>query len=182
MAEETKHDLFLKRIQITIAILAGVTTLILGVYNVKRNVFSKVGAGEISLKVRSESGQGINEAEAELYNGQNAIVAASDTDSKGLFEKKGLEAGSYILKIKAKGYEPEAVTVQVDSGKVTDLAIALRAIPTPSTSLSSPQPAAGTTAQPSNKIKSTLEDVGASWLKKLAASDTKTPSSETSTQ
>jgi hypothetical protein len=40
-AEETKHDLWLKRIQITIAILAGLATLILGVYNVKKTVFAK---------------------------------------------------------------------------------------------------------------------------------------------
>ena len=38
--EETKHDLWLKRIQITIAILAGLATLIIGIYNVK-NIFSK---------------------------------------------------------------------------------------------------------------------------------------------
>ena len=38
--EETKHDLWLKRTQITIAILAGLATLIIGIYNVK-NIFSK---------------------------------------------------------------------------------------------------------------------------------------------
>ena len=41
VVEETKHDLWLKRIQITVAILAGLATLILGIYNVKKNIFSK---------------------------------------------------------------------------------------------------------------------------------------------
>jgi len=41
MAEETKHDIFLKRVQVTVAILAGLATLILGVYNVKKTLFSK---------------------------------------------------------------------------------------------------------------------------------------------
>ena len=40
MAEETKHDVFLKRVQVTIAILAGLATLILGIYNVKKTLFS----------------------------------------------------------------------------------------------------------------------------------------------
>lgn len=40
-AEETKHDLLLKRIQITIAILVGLTGLILGIYNIKKNILSK---------------------------------------------------------------------------------------------------------------------------------------------
>ena len=44
--EETKHDLWLKRIQITVAILAGLATLILGVYNVKKNIFSKKDSAE----------------------------------------------------------------------------------------------------------------------------------------
>ena len=44
--EETKHDLWLKRTQIIIAILAGVATLILGIYNVKKNVFSKNNPSE----------------------------------------------------------------------------------------------------------------------------------------
>lgn len=39
-AEETRHDLTLKRIQATIAILAGIATLVLGVYNIKRTVFA----------------------------------------------------------------------------------------------------------------------------------------------
>ncbi len=40
MAEETKHDIFLRRVQVSIAILAGLATLILGVYNVKKTFFS----------------------------------------------------------------------------------------------------------------------------------------------
>ena len=51
--EETKHDLWLKRIQITIAILAGLATLILGVYNVKKNVFSKKESAETPPVVAS---------------------------------------------------------------------------------------------------------------------------------
>ena len=39
--EETKHDLFLKRAQVTVAILAGLATLVLGIYNIKKNLFSK---------------------------------------------------------------------------------------------------------------------------------------------
>ncbi|MBI4432292.1 MAG: hypothetical protein HY592_02265 [Candidatus Omnitrophica bacterium] len=39
--EETKHDLWLKRVQITIAILAGLATLIVGAYNIKKTLFTK---------------------------------------------------------------------------------------------------------------------------------------------
>ena len=41
MAEETKHDLYLKRVQIIVAILGGLAALVLGIYNVKKDVFSK---------------------------------------------------------------------------------------------------------------------------------------------
>ena len=46
-AEETKHDLFLKRVQVTVAILGGLATLISGAYNIKKNLFSKEQAPEI---------------------------------------------------------------------------------------------------------------------------------------
>ena len=41
MAEESKHDVLLKRIQILLAIIAGIITVILGAYNIKKNLFSK---------------------------------------------------------------------------------------------------------------------------------------------
>ena len=41
MVEETKHDLWLKRIQISLAIVAGIITVIIGAYNLKKNVFAK---------------------------------------------------------------------------------------------------------------------------------------------
>ena len=43
-AEETKHDLLLKRINITIAILGGLAALAVGIYNVKKTYFEKPAA------------------------------------------------------------------------------------------------------------------------------------------
>ena len=39
--EETKHDLLLKRVQVIVAILAGLTAFAVGVYNVKKTYFEK---------------------------------------------------------------------------------------------------------------------------------------------
>ena len=39
--EETKHDLLMRRTQLVIAILVGITGLVLGVYNIKKNILSK---------------------------------------------------------------------------------------------------------------------------------------------
>ena len=41
MPEETKHDLMLKRINVTLAILASLTAVAVGVYNVKKAYFEK---------------------------------------------------------------------------------------------------------------------------------------------
>ena len=40
-AEETKHDLLLKRINIAIAIPGGLAALAVGIYNVKKSYFEK---------------------------------------------------------------------------------------------------------------------------------------------
>ncbi len=39
--EETKHDILLRRVQVTIAIFAGLATLVLGLYNIKKSFFDK---------------------------------------------------------------------------------------------------------------------------------------------
>ncbi len=39
--EETKHDLLLKRINITVAIVAGLLAVAVGVYNVRKSYFEK---------------------------------------------------------------------------------------------------------------------------------------------
>ena len=39
--EETKHDLMLKRVNITIAIIGGLLAVAVGVYNVKKSYFQK---------------------------------------------------------------------------------------------------------------------------------------------
>ena len=39
--EETKHDLMLKRVNITVAILGGVLAVAVGIYNVKKAYFEK---------------------------------------------------------------------------------------------------------------------------------------------
>ena len=39
--EETKHDLMLKRLQITFAILASLVAVIAGIYNLKKSYFEK---------------------------------------------------------------------------------------------------------------------------------------------
>jgi len=40
-AEETKHDLLLRKIQISLAILASLLAVAVGVYNVKKTYFEK---------------------------------------------------------------------------------------------------------------------------------------------
>ena len=41
MAEESKHDIFLRRAQISLAIVATLITIIIGIYNLRKNIFSK---------------------------------------------------------------------------------------------------------------------------------------------
>ncbi len=153
MVEETKHDLYLKRIQVILAILGALAAVIIGFYNIKKNVFVDNSPGTLALSVRSDQGQSVASAHLELYDSQNAVVASSETSSDGSYTNKELAAGSYILKISSNGYEPQAATIKIDPKKTTHLELILRSLGTPK--------AAG------SPIKSALEDVSATWIKKL---------------
>ena len=158
--EETKHDLFLKRAQVTVAILAGIATLIIGVYNVKKTVFSgPAGPGGIQAVIQNEEARPVAGAYTELLNSANVLVTASNTDASGTFSKEGFDAGNYVLKVSARGYEPQIVTVQVASKKTAHVEIMLRSISGPAQS------------KP-DTIRSAVEEAGASWIKRLASGST----------
>ena len=153
-AEETKHDLFLKRVQITIAILAGIATLVVGIYNAKKVIFPEGGgAGELSVMVRTQDNQPLAYAHTELLTSQNAVINAAQTQSDGTYTRKNLASGSYIFKVSKDGFEPQVLTIQINSKQTTDFDVLLRPLPGNSNS--------------GSPLKSALEEVGASWIKGL---------------
>ena len=162
--EETKHDLWLKRVNTWIAIVGSSVASIVGVYNFHPSFFD-AGPGDISAFVRAQSGAPVSRAHVELLTSQNVLLGASETDRDGRFIKKDLEAGSYILKVTKGGFEPQVTTVSVASKKTTDLELVL-------TSRSRAQAqgnsqAAGSSQTPGSPIRSALEEAGASWIKNL---------------
>lgn len=149
MADETKHDAWLKRTQVWLGILVGVVTLIVGIHNVGQTVFSKNGPGGVSVVVRSARGQPIAQATIELMDAQNHRISMAQTDAAGRFERKGLAAGSYSVKAARSGFEPEVIAIAVQPGTMADLQLALKPAGSP--------------------VQSALEEAGASWIKKLGS-------------
>ena len=149
MPEETKHEVFLKRAQLVIAVLVGVVTLIVGVYNAKRTLFSKSGPGQISMAVRTDKGQAVGQAAVQILNLQGGVVATAETGSDGKYVKKGLQSGNYTVKVNKNGYQPEMLVVSVDPSQMAEVNLELKP-----------------TASP---MRSAVEEVGASWIKDLGA-------------
>ena len=158
-AEETKHDLFLKRAQVTVAILAGLATLILSVYNVKKSVFTDNLPGSVALTVKTDNGRLLRGAYVQLFNSQNVLINAAETRGSGEYGYKDILPGSYIVKISKDGFEPAMMTAQIDSKKTTSLDFILKALS---------RPAGGQASPVSNPLKAALEDAGASWIRKVA--------------
>jgi hypothetical protein len=161
MSEETKHDLWLKRINTWIAIVGGSIASLAGAYN-----FLPASPGDISAVVRSQSGAPLSRAHVELLTPQNVVLGTSETDREGRYVKKELEPGSYILKVSRSGFEPQAATVSVASKKTTDVELVLT-----SRSRSQPQASPQTVAVPQAEgraIRSALEETGASWIRSFS--------------
>lgn len=151
-AEETKHDLWLKRAQIAVGILAGVATLIVGIYNVKKTVFSG-GKGELAVTVVSGAGKAMSRPHVDLYGADNALLRSTEGGEDGKFLQKDLDAGSYNVKISHDGFESQTLTVRVDPKRTTDLDVTLQPLPGHSST--------------GSQIQSALDEVGASWIKNL---------------
>jgi hypothetical protein len=167
MGEETRHDLWLKRINTWIAILGGSIASVAGAYNFYPSFFP-AGPGDISAVVRAQGGAPVSRAHVELLTSQNILLATSETNRDGRYVKKDLEPGSYILKVSRGGFEPQVATVGVASKKTTDLELVLRSrsrtqAPASSQAEASPQ-AQGST------LRSALEETGASFIRNLGKS------------
>jgi hypothetical protein len=167
MAEETRHDLWLKRINTWIAILGGSVASVAGAYNFYPS-FLPAAPGDISAVVRAQGGAPVSRAHVELLTSQNVLLGTSETDRDGRYVKKELEPGSYIVKVSRGGFESQIATVNVASKKTTDLELVLRSR-SRTQAPASPQAAAIPQAQ-GTAIRSALEETGASWIKSFGKS------------
>jgi hypothetical protein len=163
-AEETRHDLWLKRINTWIGILGGSVASVAGAYNFLPSFFPAV-PGDIAAVVREQGGAPVPRAHVELLTSQNVLLATSETDRDGRYEKKDLEPGSYILKVSRAAFEPQIAKVSVASKKTTDLELVLRS----RTRAQAPpsRQAASTPQAHDSPIRSALEETGAAWIKNL---------------
>jgi hypothetical protein len=162
--EETRHDLWLKRINTWIGILGGSVASIAGAYNFLPSFFP-AAPGDIAAVVREQGGAPVPRAHVELLSSQNVLLGTSETDRDGRYSKKDLEPGSYILKVRRGGFEPKVATVNVASKKTTDLELVLR-FRSRAQAPANP-PAANTSQTQGNAIRSALEETGAAWIKNL---------------
>ncbi|HEV8343178.1 MAG TPA: carboxypeptidase-like regulatory domain-containing protein [Candidatus Binatia bacterium] len=167
-AEETRHDLWLKRINTWIAILGGSVASMAGAYNFYPSFFPSA-PGDIAAVVRAPNGAPVSRAHVELLTSQNVLLGTAETDREGRYVKKELEPGSYVLKVSRGGFEPEVATVSIASKKTTDLEFVLRsrsrAQAPASQAAANPQAPA-----PGSPLRSALEETGASWIKSFSKS------------
>ena len=161
---QTRHDLWLKRINTWIGILGGSVASVAGAYNFLPAFFPPA-PGDIAAVVREHSGAAVPRAQVELLTSQNVLLGTSETDRNGRYVKKDLEPGSYILKVSRAAFEPQVAKVSIASKKTTDLELVLRFRSRAQTP-TSPQAASTSQAQ-GTAIRSALEETGAAWIKNL---------------
>jgi hypothetical protein len=159
-AEETKHDLWLKRLNTWIGIIAASLASVGGAYS-----FMPRAPGEIAAVVREQGGRPVPRAHVELLTSENILLGASETDRHGRYVKKDLEPGSYILKVSRAAFEPQVAKLSVASKKTTDLEFVMRS----RSHAQAPTDfqAASTSLVQGNAIRSAIEDTGAAWIKSL---------------
>ncbi|HEY1236510.1 MAG TPA: carboxypeptidase-like regulatory domain-containing protein [Candidatus Binatia bacterium] len=165
-AAETRHDLWLKRINTWIGILGGSVASLVGAYN-----FFPSAPGNIAAVVREQSRTPIAHAHVELLTSQNVLLGTSETDRNGRYMQKDLQPGSYILKVGREAFDPQVATVSVGSKKTTDLELILTR--RGGAQASTRARATSTLYSQGDPIRSALEETGASWIKSLAKGGTR---------
>src|SRR5205807_10221935 len=104
MGEETRHDLWLKRINTWIAILGGSVASLAGAYNFSPAFFS-AAPGDMSAVVRAQSRASVPRVHVELLTPQNVLLGTSEMDRDGRCVMKDLQPGGYIAKVRRRAFE-----------------------------------------------------------------------------
>jgi hypothetical protein len=159
-AEETRHDLWLKRLNTWIGIIAASLASVGGAYS-----FMPRAPGEIAAVVHEQGGAPVPRGHVEFLTSENVLLGASETDRRGRYVKKDLEPGSYILKVSRAAFEPQVAKVSVASKKTTDLEFVMRS--RSHAQAPTDLQAASTSLVQGNAIRSAIEDTGAAWIKSL---------------
>jgi uncharacterized membrane protein len=165
-ASETRHDLWLKRINTWIGIIGGSVASLVGAYN-----FISSAPGNIAAVVREQSGSPVARAHVELLTSQNVLLGTTETDRNGRYIQKDLQPGNYILKVGREAFDPQIATVSVGSKKTTDLELVLTR--RGGAQGSTRARATNTPYSQGDPIRSALEETGASWIKNLAKGGTR---------
>ena len=146
-SSETKQEKTLKKLQLWIAVFAGLATFIVGAYNIKNIVLSKKGPGAVLIQVSDENGQPIPSAGVQIEQVQGGVIASTSTSADGKYEQNKILPGNYSLKVEKAGFQAATMLFAIESGNKSALNVALK--------------------PNSSSIRSSVEEVGASWIKKL---------------
>src|SRR5215467_5632198 len=76
--------------------------------------FAQVDTGTISGLVRDTSGGGIPSVQVTVRDEDTGLSTEISTNSTGLFVSPPLRAGTYVVTVRAKGFESAAKRVHLD--------------------------------------------------------------------
>lgn len=104
-----------------IATMAGVISIVGGVYSIRMNFFQADKAfGEISGTVRDERiAKPLRMVPIEIADAQDVIISTLSTDDNGRYFLKQVKEGNYKVKAKAVMHTPQTKTVSVEKNRAT---------------------------------------------------------------
>ncbi len=106
-------------INLVIALIAGLISIVGGVYSLKANIFSG-GSGSLQGTVLDEKiAKPLWHAAIEVSDLDGSLIDTADTDEDGGYLFKTLKKGSYTLKVSAPLHTVQAKTIKIEPKKTT---------------------------------------------------------------
>ena len=91
----------------------------------QRPQFRPDGRGAITGMVTDSSGANVAGAKVFLVSVQQAILSTTETDAEGRFNFTGVSAGSYEVRVAARGFDDLRLAAKVSPGETADVAVVL---------------------------------------------------------
>ncbi len=126
-------------VNLMVALIAGVISIVGGVYSLRANIFSNAPGIVQGVVLDEKIGKPLWRAPVELLDSDNSLIGTTDTDENGRYSFKDLKKGNYTVKVSAPLHAAQTKNVKIEPKKTSAITFDLEPSPSESSASSSPE-------------------------------------------
>ena len=116
-------------VNMVVALIAGIISIVGGIYSLKANVFSSNNGSVQGTVLDDKIAKPLWHAAVEVSESDAPLISTTETNENGGYSFKALKKGDYVVKVSAPFHKPQAKAVKVERNRVSVINFDLTPLP-----------------------------------------------------